>query len=62
MGWEGHQYRKYKKLTNLRLENLKCGSHLEEVSADRKMGIKLNLNSVESYDGVYFTQERPDIL
>jgi len=51
-----------KKLKNFQLENLKCRSHLEEVGADVKMSMKLNLNSVESYEGVYFTQETSDIL
>lgn len=53
---------KKKKFTNFPLENLKCRSHLEVIGADGKMGMKLNLNSVESYDGVYFIQETPEIL
>jgi hypothetical protein len=38
MGWKEHQYRKAeKKLTNLRLENLKYRIHFEEAGADGKM-------------------------
>lgn len=62
--WAGKKINigKMKKLKNFQLENLKCRSHLEEVGADVKMSMKLNLNSVESYEGVYFTQETSDIL